>query len=74
MLILDREMTAKRIAYIIDHSGLSSAEVSRRIGYKDPQNVYIWRRGKALPKVSEFVKLAGVIGCSIDDLIETKEV
>ena len=47
--------------------GLTAAQLAARMGYTRT-TIYYWETGRAWPSSEELPKLAGILGCSIDDL------
>lgn len=47
--------------------GLTQAEVARELGVNQA-TVCLWERGKTFPRAAAAVKLAGLLGCSLDTL------
>lgn len=48
-------------------AGLTAAQLAARMGYTRT-TIYYWEAGRAWPSSEELPKLAGILGCSIDDL------
>lgn len=56
---LPREMQRARV---------SQAELSQAMDVS-PQAVSLWVTGKTIPKAAHLIRLAGILGCSVDDLL-----
>lgn len=53
--------------------GLSQREVAEKLGV-DQSSVSFWETGKTAPRASTLVKLSGLYGCTVDELLlEEKE-
>lgn len=53
-------------------SGLTQAQLGRQIGV-DQSAVHLWESGKTLPRASLLPKLARILGCTADDLLDVKK-
>lgn len=53
-------------------AGLSAAQLAGRMGYTRT-TIYYWETGRAWPSSEELPKLAGILGCSIDELFREHE-
>ena len=56
------------------NKGISQKELAKRIGV-DQTAVSMWETGKAMPQASKLPKLAKILECSIEELLDgdTKE-
>lgn len=51
-----------------DRLGLSQSDLAKQIGVPD-MTVSRWERGKNVPEIHRLRALAGIFGCTIDDLV-----
>lgn len=54
---------------IRDKRGLKDADVAR-LAQVSPATLSEWRSGKYIPKIDNLRKVAAVLDCTIDDLVE----
>ena len=52
--------------------GLSQIALAKILGV-DQSTVCLWERGKTLPRVDVAIRLANVLGCTLDDIYRKKE-
>ena len=50
-------------------AGLTALEASRKLNIS-PAAVYQWEDGSALPQTKRLPEIAGLYGCTVDDLLE----
>ena len=50
------------------NAGKTVLDVSRALGVS-PQAVYQWESGETTPTVQSLVNMAGLYGCSVDELL-----
>jgi DNA-binding XRE family transcriptional regulator len=55
------------IKWLIIKSGHRQAEVAKKMGYS-VQTLNKWDRGDVYPRINDCHKLAGILGCSVNDL------
>lgn len=53
-------------------AGLTAAQLAARMGYTRT-TIYYWETDRTWPGADELPKLAGILGCSIDDLFHEQE-
>lgn len=51
-----------------ENVGLTQKEVADRLGI-DQSAVSLWETGKTAPRASVLVRLAGLYGCTVDELL-----
>ena len=56
----------------MQRAGVSQAELSRVMDVS-PQAVNFWVAGKTIPKTAHLIRLAGILKCSVDDLLRADE-
>ena len=69
MPTIDVEATAQRIDLLRLQNGLTVKDIQEVFGFANPQSVYGWIRGKALPSLDNLVVLADVLHSTLDELI-----
>ncbi|MBS5065491.1 MAG: helix-turn-helix transcriptional regulator [Hungatella hathewayi] len=68
-LSIQREATGKRIGAIIREQGYSVKDIQEAMGFENPQAVYKWLSGKALPNLDNFLILSRILHTSIEDIL-----
>ena len=61
--------TGKRIKQLLSEQNYTIREIQGAFGYENPQAIYKWQYGKALPSIDNLVALAAVLQVSIDDIL-----
>ena len=67
--VIDMTATGKNIASLRIRAGLSVRDLQDIFGFSNPQAIYKWQRGQALPTLDNLVVLAAVFGVTISDII-----
>ena len=70
--MIDFEKTAILLESKFRENGMTNSAVSEEFGVS-VSTVSYWLNGKKLPSLNHLVAIAGVLGCSINDLIATKD-
>ena len=65
---LDNLATMKKIAELIDKSGLNDKEISEYLGLT-VQSVNKWRHGKGIPDLENLFLLSRLFGIRVDDFL-----
>lgn len=68
----DLQKVGKRIASLRKEQGYTGEKLAERLGVS-PQAISKWENAKCLPETSILPELAGALGCSIDSLLEPRE-
>ena len=71
-VILTKE-TAQNIRELLKKKGMKFKATGGKIGVSENAVYAWWNRGR-LPRIDTLVNLAELLGCTIDDLLITKEV
>ncbi len=64
--VLDVEATSKRISELIDKSGLTNSDLSKKLNVT-VQAVHKWRHGGSLPDAGNLFALKQLLGVKMDD-------
>ena len=59
--IIDMAATGKRIAALRDAAGLTVRDLQDILGFANPQAIYKWQHGTALPTLDNLVILAIIV-------------
>ena len=69
--VIDIIKTGENIRNLRKHAGISITELQDIFGFRNPQAIYKWQRGEALPSIDNLVVLASVLNVRIDDILMT---
>ena len=65
--------TGNNIARLRRRAGLTVKDLQDIFGFNNPQAIYKWQRGAAMPTVDNLVVLAAVFGVSVDDILVIRD-
>ena len=71
--VIDMTATGNNIAKLRRRAGLTVKDLQDIFGFNNPQAIYKWQRGTAMPTVDNLVVLAAVFGVSVDDILVIRE-
>ena len=71
--IIDMAATGKRIAALRDAAGLTVRDLQDILGFANPQAIYKWQHGTALPTLDNLVILDNAFDVAMDDIIEVED-
>ena len=69
--VIDLKATGQNIKRIRQASGVSVRDLQMILGFTNPQAIYKWQSGAALPTVDNLIVLAALFGVRIDDILVT---
>ena len=67
--VIDMAATGQNIARLRRSAGLTVRDLQNVFGFANPQAIYRWQRGEAMPTVDNLVVLAAVFGVTVDDIL-----
>jgi len=67
--VIDMTATGKNIKMMRMAAGLSVRNLQDIFGFTNPQAIYKWQSGQAMPTIDNILILASVFGVKIDDII-----
>jgi len=67
--VIDMTATGKNIKMMRMAAGLSVRNLQDIFGFTNPQAIYKWQSGQAMPTIDNMLILASVFGVKIDDII-----
>ena len=67
--VIDMIATGNNIRRLREERGLSVRDVQHFFGFEQPQAIYKWQHGTAMPTLDNLVILATVFGVAMDDII-----
>ena len=69
---IDMISTGKNIKSIMKTKGIKVADIQTIFGFNNPQAIYKWMRGDAMPTIDNFIVLADMFGMTIDSILITR--
>ena len=67
--VIDMTATGQNIVRLRKRAGLTVKDLQDFFGFANPQDIYKWQRGTAMPTLDNIAVLAAVFGVMIDDII-----
>lgn len=67
--VIDVEKTGKRIEELRKKRGFKVREIAVLMGFQEPQAVYKWQQGKALPSLDNLFALSRLFDVRMEDII-----
>ena len=67
--IIDLKATGNNISKLRKKAGLSVRDLQSVMGFTNPQAIYKWQRGDAMPTIDNLVILAALFKVKIDDIL-----
>ena len=67
--VINMTATGRNIVFLRKRAGLTVRDLQAIFGFANPQAIYKWQRGQALPTLDNLVILATVFGVTISDII-----
>lgn len=69
MPTIDMVATGKNIERLRKNAGISVRDLQDVFGFGNPQAIYKWQHGTAMPTIDNLVVLADVLQVRIDDIL-----
>ena len=70
--VIDPVATGANIVRLRHERGLTVRDLQSYFGFEEPQAIYKWQNGTALPTVDNLIVLAALLNVRIDDILVTK--
>ena len=67
--IVDMTATGRNIVRLRKQAGMTVRDLQDVFGFSNPQAIFKWQRGQAMPTIDNLVVLAAVLGVGLDDII-----
>ena len=67
--VVDMTATGRNIVRLRKQAGMTVRDLQDVFGFSNPQAIYKWQRGQAMPTIDNLVVLAAVLGVGLDDII-----
>ena len=71
--VIDMTATGRNIVRLRKQAGLTVRDLQGIFGFSNPQAIYKWQRGQAMPTIDNMVVLAAVFGVGLDDIVITSD-
>ena len=69
--VIDPVATGANIVRLRKERGLTVRDLQAYFGFEEPQAIYKWQNGTALPTVDNLIALAALLHVRIDDILIT---
>lgn len=67
--VVDMTATGRNIVRLRKQAGMTVRDLQDIFGFSNPQAIYKWQRGQAMPTIDNLVVLAAALGVGLDDII-----
>ena len=67
--VIDMTATGRNIVRLRKQAGMTVRDLQNVFGFSNPQAIYKWQRGQAMPTLDNMVILAAALGVGIDDIV-----
>ena len=67
--VVDMTATGRNIVRLRKQAWMTVRALQDVFGFSNPQAIYKWQRGQAMPTIDNLVVLAAVLGVGLDDII-----
>ena len=67
--VVDMTATGRNIVRLRKQAGMTVRDLQDIFGFSNPQAIYKWQRGQAMPTIGNLVVLAAALGVGLDDII-----
>ncbi len=74
--VIDHDATSLKIKEMILKKGYSIREIQKMLCLESVQSVYAWIsvNRRSIPDIEHFIQLSDILGCTILDMIVTRDV
>ena len=67
--VIDMVETGKNIMRLREERGMTVRDLQAYFGFEEPQAIYKWQHGTAMPTIDNMVVLAMALGVTIDEIL-----
>ena len=67
--VIDMTATGRNITRLRKQAGMTVRDLQDAFGFSNPQAIYKWQRGEAMPTLDNLVVLASVFGTTMDAIV-----
>ena len=71
--VIDMTATGRNIVRLRKQAGMTVRDLQTVFGFSNPQAIYKWQRGQAMPSLDNMVILAVVLGVGMEEILVCKE-
>ena len=72
--VIDMKETGRNMKEMLKERHIKVSEVSRYMGFQEPQAVYKWLRGDSLPTVDNLLRLSKLLNVPMQEIIKSYEI
>ena len=71
--IINMTATGMNIARLRKNAGMTVRDLQAVFGFANPQAIYKWQRGEAMPTLDNMIVLAAVFNVTVDEILILEE-
>ena len=69
MPVINMTATGMNIARLRKNAGMTVRDLQAIFGFANPQAIYKWQRGEAMPTLDNMIVLAAVFNVTVDEIL-----
>ena len=73
MPVINMTATGMNIARLRKNAGMTVRDLQAIFGFANPQAIYKWQRGEAMPTLDNMIVLAAVFNVTVDEILVLQE-
>ena len=71
--VINMTATGLNIARLRKNAGMTVRDLQAVFGFANPQAIYKWQRGEAMPTLDNMIVLAAVFNVTVDEILVLEE-
>ena len=71
--VIDMTATGLNITRLRKNAGMTVRDLQAIFGFANPQAIYKWQRGEAMPTLDNMIVLAAVFNVTVDEILVLEE-
>ena len=71
--VINMTATGMNIARLRKNAGMTVRDLQAIFGFANPQAIYKWQRGEAMPTLDNMIVLAAVFNVTVDEILVLQE-
>ena len=71
--VIDMTATGLNITRLRKNAGMTVRDLQAIFGFANPQAIYKWQRGEAMPTLDNMIVLAAVFNVTVDEILVLQE-
>ena len=71
--VIDMTATGLNITRLRKNAGMTVRDLQTIFGFANPQAIYKWQRGEAMPTLDNMIVLAAVFNVTVDEILVLEE-